>query len=160
MVYHQSFVQTQQQHTMSTEDVQIEPAQKANDPLIGIKSSFNLDAFKRIYSDKDPSESIPYFWQNLDKENFSIWKCDFKYNADYDGKPGFIVANGIGGWFQRLDSMRKHAFGSVCIFKGEEAGKWIVSGVWVLRGQELAFGLCPDWNEDCMVLCCMCTYIF
>lgn len=41
------------------------------------------------------------------------------------------------GMFQRLDKMRKQAFASVCLF-GTEADSTI-SGVWVWRGQDLAF---------------------
>jgi elongation factor 1-gamma len=43
--------------------------------------------------------------------------------------------------FQRLDKMRKHAFGSMCLF-GENNNSTI-SGVWFWRGQDLAFEVCP-----------------
>lgn len=39
--------------------------------------------------------------------------------------------------FQRLDKMRKQAFASVCLFGSE--GDSTISGVWVWRGQDLAF---------------------
>jgi len=39
--------------------------------------------------------------------------------------------------FQRLDKMRKQAFASVCLFGTE--GDSTISGVWVWRGQDLAF---------------------
>ena len=48
--------------------------------------------------------------------------------------------------FQRLDKMRKQAFASCCLF-GEDNNSTI-SGVWVWRGQELAFPLSPDWTID------------
>jgi elongation factor 1-gamma len=48
--------------------------------------------------------------------------------------------------FQRLDKMRKHAFGSVCLF-GDNSNSTI-SGIWIWRGHELAFELCPDWQID------------
>lgn len=41
------------------------------------------------------------------------------------------------GMFQRLDKLRKNAFASVGVF-GEDNNNNI-SGVWVWRGQELAF---------------------
>lgn len=43
------------------------------------------------------------------------------------------------GMFQRLDTMRKGAFGSVILF-GEDNNSTI-SGVWVWRGHELAFNV-------------------
>lgn len=48
--------------------------------------------------------------------------------------------------FQRLDKMRKESFSSVCLF-GEDNNSTI-SGVWVWRGQGLAFELSPDWGMD------------
>lgn len=39
--------------------------------------------------------------------------------------------------YQRLDSMRKGAFASACIF-GEDNDNTI-SGIWIWRGQDLAF---------------------
>lgn len=57
-----------------------------------------------------------------------------------------MSSNLIGGMFQRLDKMRKQAFSSVCLF-GEDNNSTI-SGVWVWRGQELAFPLSADWQID------------
>lgn len=47
---------------------------------------------------------------------------------------------------QRLDKMRKNAFGSMCLF-GEDNNNNI-SGVWFWRGHELAFKLHEDWQVD------------
>lgn len=57
-----------------------------------------------------------------------------------------MSCNLITGMFQRLDKMRKHSFSSVCLF-GEDNNSTI-SGVWVWRGQDLAFPLSPDWQID------------
>lgn len=46
------------------------------------KSSFDLDDFKRFYSNEDESKSIPYFWQKFDSENYSIWLGEYKYNNE------------------------------------------------------------------------------
>lgn len=48
--------------------------------------------------------------------------------------------------YQRLDKMRKNAMASVNLF-GEDNNSTI-SGVWIWRGQELAFPLSPDWQID------------
>lgn len=48
--------------------------------------------------------------------------------------------------FQRLEKMRKQAFASVCLFGTDNDSS--ISGVWVWRGQELAFKLSPDWQID------------
>lgn len=46
------------------------------------KSSFDLDDFKRFYSNEDEAKSIPYFWQKFDPENYSIWFGEYKYNNE------------------------------------------------------------------------------
>ncbi|XP_010766151.1 elongation factor 1-gamma-like [Notothenia coriiceps] len=50
------------------------------------------------------------------------------------------------GMFQRLDKLRKNAFGSVLLFGTKNNST--ISGVWVFRGQELVFPLSPDWQID------------
>jgi len=121
-----------------------EPKQK--DPFADMpKSSFNMDEFKRVYSNEDTAEkAIPYFWKNFDKENCSIWFCEYKYSEELTQV--FMTCNLISGFFQRLDKLRKNAFGSMCVF-GENNNNTI-TGIWVWRGQGLAFELSPDWQVD------------
>lgn len=42
-------------------------------------STFNMDDFKRCYSNEDEAKSIPYFWEKFDPENYSIWYAEYKY---------------------------------------------------------------------------------
>lgn len=113
----------------------------SKDPFAHLpKGTFVMDEWKRTYSNEDTDKvAIPYFWKNFDKENYSIWYGEYLYPKEL-GKI-FMSCNLVGGMFQRLDKMRKHAFGSVCIF-GEDDNNTI-SGVWVWRGQDLAFGVSP-----------------
>ncbi|XP_014103496.1 elongation factor 1-gamma [Bactrocera oleae] len=118
---------------------------KSKDPFDAMpKGTFNFDDFKRSYSNEDESVSIPYFWQKFDPENYSIWFGEYKYNDELSKV--FMSCNLITGMFQRLDKMRKQAFASVCLF-GEDNNSTI-SGIWVWRGQDLAFPLSPDWQID------------
>jgi len=48
--------------------------------------------------------------------------------------------------YQRLDTMRKNSFASVNLF-GEDNNSSI-SGVWIWRGQDLAFPQSPEWQTD------------
>uniref|UniRef100_A0A8C2H9N4 Eukaryotic translation elongation factor 1 gamma n=1 Tax=Cyprinus carpio TaxID=7962 RepID=A0A8C2H9N4_CYPCA len=50
------------------------------------------------------------------------------------------------GMFQRLDKLRKNAFASVILFGTNNDS--CISGIWVFRGQELAFTLSEDWQID------------
>jgi len=97
-------------------------------------SKMNLDEWKRVYSNaKDTrKDALPWFWANLDKEGYSVYFCDYKYNHELE--KSFMTANLVGGWIQRLDKLRKYGFGSLIIF-GQDP-KLEVSGCWLFRGQE------------------------
>ncbi|MBO1765039.1 hypothetical protein JQN64_28120, partial [Escherichia coli] len=102
------------------------------------------DDFKRFYSNNDEDKSVPYFWEKFDPENYSIWYCQYKYAEELSKI--FMSCNLIGGMFQRVDKLRKHAFASMCVFGEDNAN--CISGIWVWRGQELVFPLCDDWTVD------------
>ncbi|KAH9489445.1 Elongation factor 1-gamma [Bulinus truncatus] len=123
-----------------------EPRQESKDPFAALpKGTMNLDEFKRVYSNQDIlTEAIPYFWKNFDKENYSIWYCEYTQNLQ--GKMSFMVSNLVEGMFQRLDKFRKNAFGSMIVF-GESKNNSI-AGLWFWRYPELAFPLSPDWTVD------------
>lgn len=46
------------------------------------KGTFDLDDFKRFYSNEDETKSIPYFWQKFDPNHYSIWLGEYKYNNE------------------------------------------------------------------------------
>merc|ERR1711970_205178 len=121
------------------------PAPKPKDPISSLPAgSFNMDEFKRFYSNNDENLSVPYFWEKFDKENYSIWMGEYKYDDELSKI--FMTCNLVGGMFQRLEKLRKNAFASVCVFGKDGANA--ISGVWVWRGHELVFPLCPDWQID------------
>lgn len=101
-----------------------------------------MDDFKRFYSNNDEDKAIDYFWEKFDKENYSIWFCEYKYPEDL--KLVFMTCNLMSGMMQRLDKMRKNAFGNLLLF-GED-NKNTITGLWFWRGHELAFELSDDWK--------------
>jgi len=121
-----------------------EPVQK--DPFSAFpKGTFVMDDFKRVYSNEDTAtKAIPWFWEHFDKENNSIWQCEYKYPEELTLV--FMSCNLIAGMFQRLDKMRKNAFGSMCLFGTDN--KSTISGIWIWRGPDLAFKLSEDWQID------------
>lgn len=130
---------------MDAADLALAEEPKSKDPFDALpKGTFVFDDFKRFYSNEDEAKSIPYFWEKFDPEHYSIWYGEYKYPEELTKV--FMSCNLITGMFQRLDKMRKQAFSSVCLF-GEDNNSSI-SGVWVWRGQELAFTLSPDWQVD------------
>jgi len=68
----------------------------------------------------------------------------YKFNSELSMV--FMSCNLVGGMFQRLEKMKKNAFASAILF-GENNNSSI-SGIWVWKGQELAFDLCEDWAID------------
>lgn len=126
------------------DDFPMEPKKK--DPLDELPAGtlFNLEEWKRFYSNNDEDASIAWFWEHFDAENYSIWRGDYKYNEELTQV--FMSCNLIGGMFQRLEKMKKNAFASCCLF-GENNNSSI-SGIWVWKGQNLAFELSEDWQID------------
>merc|ERR1712055_769373 len=104
-----------------------------------------MDDWKKVYSNEDiKTVATPYFFDKFDAENCSVWFCEYNYNDELSLI--FMSMNLIGGFFQRLDRMRKHAFGSMCIFGENNMSS--ISGVWCWRGQDLAFELSEDLKVD------------
>ena len=63
--------------------------------IFSFQGNFDMDDFKRFYSNNDEVESVPYFWQKFDKEHYSIWRCDYKYADELTMV--FMSCNLIGG---------------------------------------------------------------
>ncbi|KAH6587992.1 hypothetical protein BASA61_006141 [Batrachochytrium salamandrivorans] len=100
------------------------------------KSSFVLDEWKRVYSNSETRPTaIDWFWKNFDSEGFSIYKADYKYNSEL--AMVFMSSNLVGGFFQRLESARKYAFGSLVILGEDSANQ--ITGYFVFRGQDIPF---------------------
>jgi len=105
-----------------------------------------MDEWKRFYSNNDVKLSIPWFWEKFDKEGYSLWICDYKYNNELAKDSVFKTCNLVGGFIQRLDKLRKYGFGSVLIFDGETSLE--ISGAWLFRGQEVPAEMttCDDYE--------------
>jgi len=128
---------------MDEDGIPVEPKKK--DPMDALpKGTFDLEEWKRFYSNNDEDESIKWFWEHFDHENYSIWRGDYKFNSELTMV--FMSCNLIGGMFQRLEKMKKHSFASAMLF-GENNNSSI-SGIWVFKGHQLAFDLCEDWAID------------
>jgi elongation factor 1-gamma len=103
-------------------------------------TTFNLDEWKRVYSNSDVAVSIPWFWEKFDREGWSLWFSDYKYNNELTQL--YRTSNLILGFLQRLDKLRKYGFGSILIFEVENGFE--ISGCWLFRGQDV-----PSEMKDC-----------
>jgi len=131
-------------------------APKKTNPLDLLpKSTLVLDEWKRKYMNTDDTRgvSVPWLFENFDANGYCLYWCDYILVEPF--KFLFNAANLIGGFFQRLETLHKYAFGSMIIF-GEQPvfeGDQIVSGaddpltvsgVWLFRGTEV-----PADMKDC-----------
>ena len=81
---------------------------KPQDPFAAMpKGNFDMDDFKRFYSNNDEDKSVPYFWEKFDSDNYSIWRCDYKYNDEL--AMVFMSCNLIGGEWSLKNSILKAA---------------------------------------------------
>lgn len=72
------------------------PKPKPKHPLESLpRANFVLDDWKRKYSNEETREvALPWFWENANFEEYSIWKVDYKYNDEL--KLTFMTSNLIG----------------------------------------------------------------
>jgi len=109
---------------------------KGSNPLDQLPpTTMVLDEWKRQYSNNEGAVSIKWFFENVDKEGYSVWFCDYLYNEEQTQL--FMTCNLVGGFLQRLDKLRKYGFGSVLIFENEAAKHFEISGAWLFRGQDI-----------------------
>ncbi|XP_071963817.1 elongation factor 1-gamma-like [Antedon mediterranea] len=123
----------------------VPPKADKKDPFAHLpKSTLVFDEWKKMFSNNDASVYMRWFWENAEFEGYSIWHGDYDYNSEL--KMTFMASNLVTGMFQRVDKLAKNAFASVCV-TGEN-NNCQISGVWMFRGQELAFNLNDNWNID------------
>jgi hypothetical protein len=72
------------------------PAPKPKHPLGELpRATFDLDEWKRKYSNEETREvALPWFWENMNFEEYSLWQVDYKYNDELTLT--FMTANLIG----------------------------------------------------------------
>jgi elongation factor 1-gamma len=107
-------------------------------------SKFVMDDWKRFYSNNDTAKSIPWFWENYDPQGYSLWFANYKYNEENDVL--FKTLNLIGGFFQRLEKLRKYGFGSVCVFNQEKPFE--IGSFWLFRGSDIPQEVSFVWKGN------------
>jgi elongation factor 1-gamma len=123
------------------------PEKKPKHPLEALgRPTLVLDEWKRQYSNEDTrSVAMPWFWQNFNAEEYSLYKVDYKYNDEL--KLTFMANNLIGGFHARLEASRKYLFGCQGVYGVNNA--CVIKGVFMVRGQEAlpAFDVAPDYES-------------
>jgi len=97
-----------------------------------------IDDWKRQYSNppggkNDNYSAMPWFWENYNPEEYSLWLQDFKYQDE--NKIDFMTNNKAKGFMQRSDGIRKQAFGVMQVLDDTESkGYYRLKGVWLIQG--------------------------
>ncbi|KAI5849494.1 hypothetical protein DFP73DRAFT_540751 [Morchella snyderi] len=129
------------------EEEEDKPAPKPKHPLEALgKPTLALDDWKKKYSNEDTrSAALPWFWENVNFEEYSIYKVDYKYNEELTQV--FMSCNLIGGFFNRLEASRKYLFGSASVYGANNDS--VITGAFLVRGQEHlpAFDVAPDFES-------------
>jgi len=140
----------QQEKKPKHEDEDEEEEEKEAKPRSALdllpKSSMEMDEWKRFYSNNDTKAAMEWFWQHLDKEGYGLWFSEYRFNPELESL--LKTCNLIGGWFQRLDRLRRYGFGNAVIFKSADDAHHEISTCWLLRGTEMPAEMkeCDDYE--------------
>merc|ERR1712225_175681 len=107
---------------------------KAKHPCEALgKPTFNLEDWKRKYSNEDTPVAMKWF--------------EVTYKSPEELTQVFMSSNLIGGFHNRLEASRKYLFGSACVYGTSNNSK--IQGVYVCRGQEWkpVFDVAPDYES-------------
>lgn len=130
------------------DDEDEEPKEKERpDPFKNLPTStkFVMDEWKRTFSNLDKEKvALPWFWEHFDSDCYSLWICEYNYANEL--KKVFMTSNLINGMYQRLEKMMRNAFSVMSIFGVD--GNNTIAGIWLWKGQDLAFKLDEDWQTD------------
>lgn len=107
-------------------------------------SSFDFEVFKRVFSNEPAEKAMEYLEKHFDPNCDSIWTCEYKYPDDLSLI--FMTTNLVRGMMQRLDAMRKWAFGIMNIIGVDKNNT--IEGLWIWRGTDLIFELSDDLSAD------------
>lgn len=99
-----------------------------------VQTGFNFENWKRFYSNNPTRPTaMNYFWEHYEPENYSSWRVSYKYSDEL--KMIFMTCNLITGLYNRMDHIRKNAFGVLSVF-GESNNNQI-EGVFVFKGTDI-----------------------
>jgi elongation factor 1-gamma len=114
-----------------TEDV------KVTHPLSLLpQAKMALDECKRKYYEHK-KVGTKYFGleiaKDFDADGYTLYRSEYKYNSDFDGRMDFVNRNSVDGFVQGFDkSVSKYVFGVLVLTKNND--KYEVTGYWILRG--------------------------
>jgi len=109
------------------------------------RATFNLEDWKRKYSNEDTPVAMKWFEEKFKPEEYSLWKVAYKYPEELTQV--FMSSNLIGGFHTRLEASRKYLFGSACVYGTNNNSR--IQGIYLCRGQDWkpVFDVAPDFES-------------
>eukprot|EP00116_Pleurobrachia_bachei_P002715 sb/3462977/ len=108
------------------------------------KPKMDMDTFKRMYWNEETADIMKYFDENFIDGEWSVWTATYKYNDELTVT--HKTNNLVKGMYQRLETMKKHAFGLMYVFG--EPNDQVITGIWLGRGDKLFFLEDDNWTTD------------
>lgn len=107
---------------------------KSKNPLDDLPpTTFELDPWKKLYSNTPDRHSVmPEFWNTFDKNGWSIWRLRYQ-KLEGECQKVFMTCNTVEGFLQRMEGLRRYAFGTMGVY-GDEPNLEVM-GVFMWRGK-------------------------
>lgn len=93
----------------------------------------NMEDIKRAFFSKDYDVA-----RDLIKQHpFKVYKADYKYSSDNDGRPGYVAKNLLRGFVQGLDDYRKYLMVCFrCILVNKDTNVYIYPSYWIVNSND------------------------
>ncbi len=93
----------------------------------------NMEDCKRAFFNKEYST----FQECINKEPYKIYRAQYKYSSDNDGRPDFVARNLLRGFVQMLDDYRKYLMVCFrCILQDVENKKYDYPSYWIVNSND------------------------
>ena len=93
----------------------------------------NMEDCKRAFFNRE----YHTFQECINKEPYRIYRAQYKYSSDNDGRPDFVARNLLRGFVQMLDDYRKYLMVCFrCILQDVENKKYDYPSYWIVNSKD------------------------
>jgi len=93
----------------------------------------NMEDIKRAFFSKEYAVACDLIKQHP----FKVYKAEYKYSSDNDGRPDYVAKNLLRGFVQGLDDYRKYLMVCFrCILVNKETNVYIYPSYWIVNSND------------------------
>ncbi len=101
-----------------------------NEPVVKYTTIGNLENAKKAFFNSD----FETFKKELTSKPYKYYKCNYKFNDDYEGRPTFVARNLNNGFVKELDEFRKYFMVCFrCDEKEPNTKKYNYTSLWIVN---------------------------